>query len=209
MANVATKFGLSSGGILGVPSAPLISGKNLFPPHLSLNGGTFAVTADTYYCYPIYIDKIQSFSGTRCTNSGTGDSGKKIKIALYNDDGTLAKNFGEATLTGSSAVLSFASSWTPTRVGWYELRIVSDSAPTLYTMGNVTQVSSAGYFGLPVMNSLFGLIASSWNANYNQYGYAGDSVAGTYANFPESTALTATASFDGRGNACPAVCLYK
>ena len=208
MAEVGNKFGLGAGGGLfyGTRSPKKASGRYYIPPHMLIEASTTTrtTTAARYYITPFYVEQPTTFAGAWTINSGVGDNGDKVKIAAYSEataggPGTLAKSFGEVTLTGASAIRTFASSWSANS-GWYYLVMVTDNTADFYCMcpiaaltavGNFTPnqaINSVGVVGTPNVGSTF-----SGNVP------AGDYVAGTYANFPEATSLTPTNTVYGTG----------
>ena len=138
----------------------------------------------------------------RAYNSGVGDNGDKVKIAAYNEatgggPGTLAKSFGEVTLTGASAVRNFASSWSASP-GKYYLELVTDNAVGMFCMCAVDQATSAGFFMPNMAANTMGFLAAPPNSSArSSLVPAGDYVGGTYANFPESTSLTPVTTVAG------------
>lgn len=203
-----------TGAYLGLTSPFLDSGKLKFPQHLSNSTGSMTSTGARYYTIPFYIDKIETFSGVKFNNSGAGDSGDKVKVAIYPASssgglGTLEKNFGEVTLTAAAAMRTLASSWTPSQTGWFWFRMTSDNPVAFYAMDASYSISNAGIVPRDTPNGLFGIFSSDLSAgNYAALGYGCDYVDGTYANFPESTPLASTASLVG-GQAIPSLALYK
>lgn len=202
----------------GLPSPLLQVGKLKFPQHLSLAGGSITTTPSRYYDIPIFIDRIESFSGVKFHNSGTGNSGHKVKVAIYDESdiggaGALAKDFGEVTLDGAATLRTLSSSWTPTKVGWYYLRLATDSAVGLWGMAGMYRTSDAGFQVRNDISGLFSVFASTFSANFTTGQYGCDYAAGSYSGFPEATAVASTVTVDGAtysGNvSVPAVALYK
>ena len=129
-------------------------------------------------------------------NSNTTDNGDKVKIAAYNESasggpGTLAKNFGEVTLTGVSAVRTFASSWAA-NPGWYYLAMVSDNAVECHIMTAMPLNTLVGELTPNMAANMLGVSTPTVGTNHNSAVPSSEYVGGTYANFPESTALTPT-----------------
>lgn len=198
----------------GVKTFLPMAGKYFIPPHMRLvaSAVTATMTAARYYYVPFVIEYNKTYAGAWCKNATAGDSGKKIKIAIYNESasggpGTLAKSFGEVTLGAASALQNFASSWAATP-GRYYLAIVSDTAPTMYLMAAADSITTAGMLLPNVAANSMGMLAQVFTSTsllnlqpHNDY------VAGTYANFPEATSLTPTAS-EGSFNTTPAFGLY-
>lgn len=218
MATIESKFGLSANGIFnGAPAPRLMAGKTLWPPHMSPNmdvAQVFALTASRYFVIPFYVSHQTTFAGVKFKQNGNLN-GQKVKIAFYNEasgggPGTLAKNFGEATLGAATAINTIASSWTAP-AGWYYGELTGNSASSLFSMGNRLQVSDVGYTPPPAYTYLLGAFfteAFAVGVNQKQL-YGGDYVGGTYANFPEATSLTpATSVIYEAALSLPAFCLY-
>lgn len=209
MAEVGNKFGLGAGGgvFYGARSPKKGAGRYYIPPHMLIDasGTTMNTTAARYYIVPFYVEQPTTFAGAWTINSGAGDNGDKVKIAAYSEGtsgnpGSLAKSFGEVTLTGASATRTFASSWSA-NPGWYYLEMVTDNAVSFYCMAPVGSISAVGLSLPNVAAASTGTIgapsvSSAVSGNY----IAGDYVGGTYANFPEATSLTPTNSLIGVAN---------
>lgn len=204
----------NSGQFNGVKSFKPMAGKYLMPPHLvkEPQANSLNTTGARYYFVPFIVEQPITFAGAWCYNQGVGDNGDKAKIAAYNEasgggPGTLAKSFGEITFTGASALRNFASSWTATP-GKYYLAFVTDNAVAMQCMAQYASFSGAGQI-LPnpaglTMGELATVTLSTTPAAASP---TCDYVAGTYANFPEATALTPTASGAGV-QSCPLFGLY-
>lgn len=177
------------------------TGRYFWPPHLRPieNATTITTTAARYYIVPFIIEHAITYAGAWCYNGGAGDNGDKVKIAAYNEAsgggiGTLAKSFGEVTLTGASAVRNFASSWSPT-TGRYYLELVTDNTVTMFGMGAIDSPTNAGYLSVNHAVNTMGWQAAPPNSSSRlALQSAGDYVAGTYANFPEAASLAPTAT---------------
>jgi hypothetical protein len=184
-----------------------------WPHHLTPDKNTaLATTGARYYVAPFFVSAPTTFAGAWCYNSGAGDNGDKIKIAAYNESGsggpgTLAKDFGEVTLTGASAVRNFASSWTAPS-GWYYLELVSDNAVSLYTMAAGVSVSGVGLFPLNHLANQLGVSVPTVSTAPEYEIPAGEYVGGTYANFPEATSLTPATTLFSTGGSFPWFGLY-
>lgn len=203
-----------TGSFGGIKPPILKSGRYIAPHYLFPSAYAVTTTAARYYMAAIYISYPTTFAGAWCHNSGAGDNGDKVKIAVYNvaaagGPGTLAKSFGEVTLTGASAVRNFASSWTAS-AGWYYIELVTDNTVALYAMTGLVYASDVGY---PFMNNLAFQIGSLATPTTGS-AFAtptGDYVGGTYANFPEATSLTPTATiidYPNNSTSFPAFGLY-
>lgn len=208
--------GFFGGPMNGVDPPGLGAGMIIFPPNLMpvTNTTTLTATAARYYIAPFWFNGRQAIAGATFSNSGTGDNGKKVKIALYNatnsGPGSLAKSFGEITLNGSALIRQLASAYVPPR-GWYWGEFVCDGAGAFHGMAAVRIVSSLGSsdvgepYGplLGMDTTTFGLAENTGARNIGSY------VGGTYANFPEATSLVpATSVQGGTGNLFPAFGFY-
>lgn len=185
------------GGVRGIIKP---SGKYFIPPHLTYipSGTTAATTGALYYSVPWYFDRPTTLAGSWCYNSGVGDNGDKAKMALYAEaaaggPGTLIKNFGEITFTGAAALRTFAAS-VSISPGMYYLTYVTDNAVTNYQM-TAYDYQSAAAAALPnVLANMNGSYGVTPNTAGPRSIATCDTVAGTYANFPESTALALNTS---------------
>lgn len=207
-------FAQNSGQFNGLPSFKPMAGKYLTPPHLvkEVQANSLSTTGARYYFVPFIVEQPITFAGAWCYNQGVGDNGDKAKIAAFNEasgggPGTLAKSFGEITFTGASALRNFASSWSATP-GKYYLAFVTDNVVAMQCMGQYVNFSAAGQ-ALPnvagnTLGELGGVTLDTTPAGASPNA---DYVAGTYANFPEATALTPTASAVGI-QSCPLFGLY-
>lgn len=202
-------YGLFSGA-----PGPIKQASRYFWPHQCFPVRTTALTttAGRYYIIPFYLDRAKTFVGAWCFNSGAGDNGETIKIAIYNEStsggpGTLAKNFGEVTLTAASAVRNFASSWSATP-GMYYLELVANSALALYSMGTMDMQTDVGQI-LPSAANVMGVTTPLAVSAVDYQIPVGEFVAGTYANFPEATSLTPTTTImNDDGGTFPFMGLY-
>ncbi len=201
----------ATGTFDGVPSPLQFTGTYLRPPHLNSSSDTLTLTASKYYYAPIYLSAGNSFAGASFYNSNSAANGKNVKIAIYFQAatgglGTLAKSFGSITLDGTSVLRQLASSWTVPVTGWYFLALTSDSNPALFgaAPGGITAAGAS---------PLSARLPSDLNATAGAFLMtAGYSVAGTYANFPESTGLAPTSVLviaASTGTAIPDFGLYK
>jgi hypothetical protein len=206
----------AGGSYFGVQPPKILAGKLLWPPHLSFNGvAALSITASRYYVAPFHISRPMTFAGVKFKQNGNL-SGQKIKIAFYNEaaaggPGTLAKNFGEATLGGATAINTVTSSWGVTTPGWYYGELAGDSASSLFAMANQIQASDVGYAQNPPSSNFLSPFATEGLAATvtQKQAYVGDYVGGTYANFPEATSLTpATSIFTEASFNFPGFCLY-
>lgn len=179
-------------------------------PHWCLDDTTtgFATTATRLYYYPIYFDQVVTLAGARSFNSGAGDNGETYRVGLYFDNaaaggpGTLAKDFGEVTLTAASALRTLTNSYAITSPGWYWVAVHHSSAANMYAFTSILQVSNVGYV-LPNIARLIGTMTTTaeWGSTSPQPFHYVDTTYGALA----STAVAPTASTDR----APAVRFYK
>jgi len=211
MARTSTLGG--GGGIVnGVKRLKAFTGQYLYPQHLkSAAAASYTTTANRYVFIPFWLESGDTWTGVAVYNSGAGDTGEKMKIAVYNYDlttgapSTVAKNFGEITLTAAAAERKLASSWTVTVSGWYYLTFVADNAFNLYGAAPVLSAVGVGP-SITMANPRFTGPASQDLGEFTVAYY----VAGTYANFPEATAITPTTDILGvAGTIMPSIALYK
>lgn len=180
----------------GAPALIKPTGRYYLPHDMmaEVTGTTLATTAARYYVVPFYVDRPTTFAGAWTFNGGAGDNGDKCKIAAYYEaatggPGTLAKSFGEVTLTGAAAGRTFASSWLAAP-GMYYLEFVNDNSVTMYCMTTLGTVTAVGQVGVPVGAGMKGW-STTFVPSSAVRGFAiGEYVGGTYANFPEATSLT-------------------
>lgn len=207
MADVGAKFGLSRGGMFKGAQSPIkLPSRYFWPAHLTpdLSANTMSTTGARYYVAPFYFERPTAIAGAWCYNSGAGDNGDKVKIAAYSESasggpGDRAKDFGEVTLTGASAVRTFASSWSAP-AGWHYLELVTDNAVSVYAMTAVAPLSAVGTGYPNVEANLLGVSTPTVAAAFTGSIPTGEYVGGTYANFPEATSLTpATTLFGNAG----------
>lgn len=178
-------------------------------PHWVVDDTTTLTTAATrLYYYPIYFDQVITLAGARTFNQGAGDNGETYRVGLYFDNaaaggpGTLAKDFGETTLTAASALRTLANSYSLTAPGWYWVAIHHSAATAMYAYTSVLQVSAAGYV-LPNAARLIGTLATTneWGGVAQSPFYYVDTTYGALAS-------TAVAPTNGINNA-PAVRFYR
>lgn len=200
MTDIVTEFGLGGGGGVfdGVRPPKAMAGTFIRGPHMIGSATNFVATAALYYMYPIYLIAGDVFAGAAFYNQSAAQSGHKVKIAIYNEaaaggPGTLAKSFGEVTLTAASAVRQIASSWTVPTTGWYYMELVGDSATNYFGAGSTFATAAAGIVGNAT--KMPRIIATAMGVAEGIS--TGFSVAGTYANFPEATSLAFTANVGG------------
>lgn len=194
---------------LGVSSPSWMVGSQR-GPHWCVDGSaSFTTTATRLYYYPMYFDRAEILAGARTFNFGAGDTGETYRVGLYFDNGsnggpgTLAKDFGEVTLTAASALRTLANSYSMVSPGWYWIAVHHNAATAMYSFTAMLQVTAAGYI-LPNAARLIGSVTSTSEfgspASTQPFWYV-DTSYGALA----STAVTPTASTDF----APAVRFYK
>lgn len=205
-------FPPGSGIANGVPRLKAFTGQYLYPAHLkSAAASAYTTTAARYVFIPFWLEAGDTWTGVAVYNTGAGDTGEKMKIAVYNYDlttgapSTVANNFGEITLTAAAAERRLASPWTVTVSAWYYLAFVADN--TFNLAGASPFVTAAGAGPSIIMANPVFLGPAQQNVGDFTVAYY---VAGTYANFPEATAITPTTDISGgAGTIVPAIALYK
>lgn len=184
-----------NGAYLGVPPPIIPTGRYILPPYLKSHGNLATTSvASRYYIAPFFVPRTTIFAGVKFWNSSTGDSGKKVKVAFYNESasggpGTLAKDFGELTLNNTNALRTLSSSWTAAGARWYYGMLTTDSAVGFYGMAPCVTSNYHAAPGLAYLGLTADLVARGVGQEFH-----GDYVDGTYANFPESTGLAAAQS---------------
>lgn len=211
--------GGSGGSLYGVKPPPLMSGKLILPDgYRRGHNVTLTLTAARYYYAYHHVDRLETFSGVKFKDSGTGNNGKKVKIAAFTIDeetgaiSTLAKDFGEVTLDGTAGIETMASPWTPSYIGWHILALVSDSNPVICTMARPWIETNAGLISHDHHDQKLGTFTADFfaeTATASPRANHGEAKDGTYANFPEATGLAPTFSIVGVSNTFPMFGLYK
>jgi hypothetical protein len=197
-----------AGSFGGVKRPPLVVG-NYYAPHWAVwNNAPITLTANRLYRTWVFFDDPNTLAGGWFYNSGAADSGKNVRMGLWDSSGVLKKDFGAVALTGASALRSLANS-VAVVPGWYQIGLVSDSTPALYGMGGSYLVSGAGNLVPPVTQG-FGnittpLVSSTTSNNWPIGAYA----AFTYGAMPDPiTAATATIYDAGTATAIPLMGFY-
>ena len=193
----------NAGQFLGAKGFRMMAGKYYTPPHLFLRNITdsFSTTASRYYVVPFIIEYPVTIAGAWCYNGGTGDSGDKFKMALYEEaqtggPGAMVKSFGEGTFGASAAINNLVSSYSASP-GRYYLEFVTDNAVTMLMMTSFIQVTVAGYLTPNSAAMTLGFASPPSLSDNQNTTPVGDYVGGTYANFPEATSLTLTNTLTG------------
>lgn len=140
MTEIGTKFGLGGGGsgFFGNQSPPkYLTNVFYLPVGYGGNSNTFVTTATRVHYFPLPIFHAHTFQGASTFNGGAADNGEKIRLMVFNDSdgaiGTLAKDFGEITLTGAAAQRNLTSSWAASP-GMYWGAVWTETAITMYGM---------------------------------------------------------------------------
>lgn len=193
----------SCGGPYGgmAPPTPLAGiSMGVFPYGYASDIGTLAMVANTVYYVPYPIFQTETIAGSQIHDSGAGNNGMHVRTALYAQSasggpGALLKDFGAVSLTGTAALHQAANSVTVSGPQMAYLAIVSDSTPTLYTMGFLTTVSSVGDISTYPLATLLGdigggSISSALGARFPIVGW---NASLTYGAFP-STATAPSAN---------------
>lgn len=168
------------------------------------SAASITTTATRLYYYPMYFDRAETLAGARTCNGGAADNGETYRVGLYFDDGasggpgTLAKDFGQVTLTAAVAVRTLASSYTMTSPGWYWIAVHHNTACAMYAYeaAVATDLNFCRNIGSITVGT-----ANEWNGNQLEPFFYVDTAYGALA----STAVAPTASTV----AAPAVRLYK
>jgi len=150
---------------------------NLNPPHYITNayyrpigygvmGGATGtnMTATRVYYFPLAIWENHTFSGASVYNSGTSDNGKKYRLMVFNEasgggPGTLAKDFGEITLTGAAALRTLSSSWAAT-AGMYWGAVWAEQDSAMYAMLPWNYLSAVGTLSGPQIDNFTGSLST-------------------------------------------------
>jgi len=146
-AGLLTNKGSPLYGHLGWPK--YMAGGWYRPQGYFSNGGSVTTTTNRCYYVLLGVNRVYTFAGASTHNSGTGDNGEKIRLMVFNDDavnggpGTLAKDFGEITLTGAAAVRTLSSSWSAVP-GLYWGAVWHNSDATMYEMETYSYSSGVG-----------------------------------------------------------------
>lgn len=126
----------------GLPPKP-ITGALYTPPGYTKAGTGVTTTINRCYYIPWVIVRAITFAAAVTENTGTGDNGETYRVMFFNDDaaaggpGSLAKDFGEVTLTGAAAVRTLASSWAATP-GMYWGAVWHSSSAAMVAMAPYT-----------------------------------------------------------------------
>ncbi len=151
MAN-ATEVYAGSGAMGGVMPPKILSGMGIGDPvgRVITSSDQVTYSANDLIYIPIFIPRIVTFAGCKTYNSGTGDNGDTYKCALYSEGASggpdsLLKDFGEVTLTASSAIQTLASSYTMTTVGWHFFGIWFNDGSEMFALHTSARTTNVGY----------------------------------------------------------------
>lgn len=146
----------------GAQGAPhYITGATYLPPGFSNSGSGITTTVNRCYYVPFVVWEARTFQAVSTYNQGVGDNGKKIRMMVFNDNGaiggpgTLAKDFGEITLTGAAALRTLSSSWATTP-GIYWGAVWFNSASDIGTIEQFNIQTAVGSIGGSYAGAFFG-----------------------------------------------------
>lgn len=167
MADISSKYpsGGGSGLFAGKNPPHYITGAYYMPIGYTLDAGGYGVIATRVYYFPLAIWEPKTFAGAAIYNTGVGDNGKKIRLMVFNDNGasggpgTLAKDFGEITLTGAAALRTLSSSWTAS-AGVYWGAVWIELSSSLSVMAPYAYTTTVGAVGGPQLLNYVGQITA-------------------------------------------------
>jgi hypothetical protein len=188
----ARDAGLLQGGPFGgIPAPPFQTGHIYAPHFMSFANDAVTLTANRLYRTWFYVHETTTFLGGWFFNSGAGDNTKKVRIGIWDKRGALKKDFGETTLNGSSLIRQAANTVT-LPAGWYQIGLVSDTAPALYAMSSDYVWSNVGHIATPLAMQ-FGTLSVAPGASSAANVPDGDYAPFTYGALPDPiTAATVT-----------------
>lgn len=197
----AQRQGLLGGPAWGAPMPPYKAGKYYWPyQYLPMSTG-LAITANLIYRAWMFIGMRQTFLGAWFANTGTGDSGKKLRMGVWDQNDVLLKDFGETVLNGSAAMRPVANA-VSLPIGWIQVGLVSDTAPAVKTMRTQSYTASSGFNQVnPIINMTGAFPASVAGAGWYTLP-EGDTAPFTYGALPNPL-TAATATIVGTNNADP------
>lgn len=192
----------------------IAKGSGLFanqnPPHYITNsyylpigylgngaGVGYDMTATRCYYFPLPIWEAHTFQGASIVNTGAADNGKRIRLMVFNDNGaaggpgTLAKSFGEITLTGAGAARLLSSSWAATP-GDYWGAVWCESGCNLSSMAPFEQFTQAGFAHGPQLTHFMGSFSVPSSTTVISFGHY---VATAYGAAP-ATAVAPNATYE-------------
>lgn len=179
-----------------------ITGAYYLPIGYSQKESAYNSVATRCYYYPLAIWAVKAFAGVSFYNTSAADTGKKIRIMVFKDDGasggpgTLVKDFGEVTLTAAAALRTLSSSWAATP-GTYWLAFWGDSIVSCEGMGPYNFDTHAGYSFEPSLTHFIGNFSAPVTGGTGNQQVMAHYVDTAYGAAP-STAVAPTASFVNR-----------
>lgn len=180
----------------GIPPLGKVSGIGAYYPahyQIIVNAAGASTINDLMYI-PYYFDAIDTFTGMGIRNTGTGDSGDKIRLGAYTAHPTTYKpdnliiDCGEVTISGAAANNLAAASWTTPYIGWGYLAVHFKDATTFQYMTTAFCLTGAG---VVVANPTFGCIGLF--SLQSTYGGGNQIGSGSYLVTTAYGALAATA----------------
>lgn len=189
-----------TGPYYGTKPPRMIKGASYIPCGYAQTDTGFSTTATRVYYTPRIVFQARSIPSVQIINSGVGDNGEHFRIMTFYDDatdggpGTLAKDWGEITLTGASAIrtLTPASPFSaPQGIVWDA--VWAESASAVYGMSPYTFATNAGFSGTPSMQAIMGQFTAPAGNFAQTYAHYVDT---TYGAAP-ATAVAPTASIIG------------
>lgn len=190
----ARQRGMFGGPFGGVAAPPFLPSKYYWPHYLEPMTAPLTITANRLYRAWMFVGETTTFAGGWFFNSGTGDTGLKLRIGVWDRLGALLKDFGETTLNGSAALRAVANSVT-IAPGLIQVGLVSDTAPSLRSMRAAGFLSAAGVVSVNPLANLLGVFSgqAATGGDGQRAMPVGDYAAFTYGALPTPiTPATAT-----------------
>lgn len=195
----------SSPYFLGYNPPKYITGAGYSPiGYHTVTGTAINTTVNRCFYTPFTVWEPHTFQGVWTENQGAGDNGEVYRMMVFNDDGasggpgTLAKDFGEVTLTGAAALRLLTSSWAATP-GRYWMAQWHNTAAAMIGM---SLWCTAGQEGVPSMQSMIGTIAPT---TLVQGELACHTVDTAYGAAPATAVAPTVSRFQALGGITPAV----
>ncbi len=130
-------FGGGGGtGIYTAPHMGYASGKYYNVTALKAGTATTAsaLTGNQVYYTPVYLHSDVSLDAIVFENTGTSDSGRKVRVGIYSNQGgapgALVVAAGEITIGASGAMNQGSIATTPLARGWYWFATLTDGSVT-------------------------------------------------------------------------------
>jgi len=181
-----------------------ITGAYYTPIGYMQGSAAVATTATRCSYVPLAIWANKTFAGVSFYNTSAADTGKKIRIMVFRDDGaaggpgTLVKDFGEVTLTAAAALRTLGSSWAATP-GTYWLAFWGDSSVGVECMVPFGLESLAGFGFGPAITHFIGNLSAPGTGGTGDLHVFAHYVDTTYGAAP-ATAVAPTTSQASRPN---------